>query len=306
MRVLEFYETYYRPLRLMGRSWRTKELYEVIFRALDSHLGRAALMTDLTDGNLAALAEAMLASQRSPATVNKYLRHLKAFWRFAATMGQSEKLPLLRPLPLPKDSPDCLSFEELECLLEEASKEPGMVGRMPAKVFFPALPLFVFDTGIRKGAMMGLKCPALDIPHRVVRVAPELQKTRQGQLLGVSEQFCELIAPWHRPYDPNAFLFDWTYDGRSTGKSQTTWTWLNKRFKRIYQRAGIDTKGGIFHPIRRLCATMICKHVGLAEAKQQLGHKSEQVTIDHYINPSMLDGVTSYVDQLPRPRMKIA
>ncbi|QDU62130.1 site-specific tyrosine recombinase XerD [Planctomycetes bacterium Pan216] len=288
-----FFTQHYQPLRLTGRSWRTVEQYEVAISNFSAFLGRPATLDDLSDHAVARLAQWMLDRGRSTATANKTLRHLRALWRFARKRKLIASKPRFEPLAEYDRSPRAWTAEEVSRLLDACRQVEGDIGSVTARSFWPALVLFVFDTGIRKQATLNLSPVDVDLESRSVTIPAELQKNRREETHGFSSQTAEAIAAMGT--DDREFLFPWPHDRYR----RTTWTWLNRAFRDIVEAADLDASAGHFQRLRRTRATL-GEMVAPGSATLDLGHSRRSITLKHYIDRRQL-GRSPVVDRLPRP-----
>lgn len=70
-----FFESFYIPTRLVGRSKSNISQYEIQFRHFQRFLCHEPLLSDLTDETVSRFMGWFLDSGRAPATVNKARRH---------------------------------------------------------------------------------------------------------------------------------------------------------------------------------------------------------------------------------------
>lgn len=287
--LAEFYRDYYVPLRLIGASPKTVEQYEIALRHWKRFCGSLAL-SDIDDMALAAFVAA-LARSRSPATVAKTLRHVMSIVRLAA-----KRAGVVPPDPpavrVSRRIPEAFTIDQVEAILAECRREPGSLAALPASRWWPALVLFVFDTGCRVGAALASVADDLAIGERSVLLRAETQKQRADQWHTLSDQAIAAIAALYPR--PGSLVFPWPY-GRGV---------IYKRFRRILDRAGVPAgreRGGLFHKLRKTTASYV--HANGGDATYQLGHSSRQVT-ERYLDPRIARNGQA-IDVLPRPEMPI-
>ena len=295
MRLLDFFSEYYEPLRLLGRSPETGKQYRLAIVNFCGYLGRSPVLSDLLDRELAKLAGWLLSRGRSAATVNKTLRHLRALWRFAHAERFVESLPRTSNVPEPKRVPVAWTVDEIGRLLRGCDGESGKIGPLPARRFWRALILFTYDTGVRKNATLHLTPVHVELTRRTALIPAELQKQRTDQIVRYSAECAKILSEILSVAPDRRWLFPWPYD-RFAGR---TWCALDRRFKRICKRAGLDTMHGLFHRLRRSRATY-GELVAPGSATRDLGHSARWLTERHYIDPRLLPP-SDVVDRLPRP-----
>lgn len=297
MMLTDLFRQQYVPLRLLGRSPRTLQYYTWSIRAFGTFLGHPATLDDLTDENLAGFAQSFLARERSPATANANLRPLKVLWNFArkrrllATVSELSKVPEYGRVPR------AWTVEEIGAMLKSARLERGTIGHVAAAVFWVALLLAFFDTGVRKSAL--LKCRPRDFcpVRRLLWVRAENQKQRREQVFALSDQTCAAICNLDPP-GTDCHLREWLFPWDKDRWSKTHWPALDRAFKRILRRAKLEDAGKFFHKFRASHASYVELAIPGA-AQHVLGHSSPEVT-RRYLDPIIVSQ-SRLVDRLPRP-----
>ena len=289
-----FYETFYRPLKQMGFSHLTAQAYQEAIHLYSEFLGRRALLSDLEDRSMSDWSRRRLQQGKSPATVNKHQRHLLALWRFAATYPS---LGITSPhVGMAKEytrHPRAWTIEEIRKLLSSASEEKGIVGDMDAGVFWKSLVLTLYDTGARKSVVLRLAPRHVDLSGCTILLPAELQKGGKEQTVSIDPATAVLLAKHWNP--GRQFAWPWPHDRYP----RSTWTCLNRHFRRIVERSGIprDTRD-LFHRIRKTHASY-AEAIRPGSASASLGHSSSKVTKRHYLDPRIVGGPGAV--ELPRP-----
>lgn len=290
MRLLDFFESLYRPLRLVGCSEKTTEQY----RLAVARIGNPDLDT-LNDVLLGTFAESRLAAGRSASTVNKELRHVKALWRFAVRRKLITDQPDFRAIPEPHRVPRGWTVTEVSAMLESARQEHGMVGGIPAGVFWRAFILTLWDTGCRKGALLKARPDDFSPTRMLLWIRAENQKRRNEQVFPLSRQTVEALAAMTVHCQPDRQrLFPWQRDGFKGSQYRS----LNRHFRRILKRAGLPTTGKYFHRFRASRASY-GELTAAGSAQSVLGH-ADVATTRKYLDPLILCE-SRLVDRLPRP-----
>jgi integrase len=230
---------------------------------------------------------------RSPATCNKLRSYLRALLHFAQRQHllSFDWLDDISRMPSPRRVPRAFLLCELEAMLEACRGLAGAVMQeIPAGLFWEALLLTLYDTGLRVSACLAIQRADVDMDAGWVLVHGETQKQRADQLLGLSEQTVEALRRIWSP--PRELLFPWTF-------SRTA---LRRRLLSILKRAGVAhgmAAGGrgLWQRFRRLTASELQAHG--ANPTAVLGHSSPLVT-RAYLDPRIC-GTTRAVDCLPRP-----
>lgn len=260
---------YCQTYRQLQEFWRNKKP--------DERLVRNLTLADFADEDLIAQ---FLHSRCNAAigTRNKDLRHIRLLWNFAEELGES--LGKLR-LKLEKEhlrEPECWSPEELTAVIDSAASEPGYVGDVPARCWWPALILTDYATGARINAMMNTRSDSLDLSGGRLKLSADVQKQK-------ADQWCQLIPEAVaalaaiRP-ERNVRIFDdWPHDRTEYARERGSWRTLSRRYKQILKRAGLSNgRLDMFHKIRKTFGTEITRAAGIATAQTLLGHSTPKVT----------------------------
>jgi integrase len=276
MQIDEFFATYYQPIRLLGRSPRTTELYQASIRNLSKYLGRPAELTDLRDEIIGRYIQHLVEIGRRPAGCNKELAQLTAIWRLAARKRMVEEWPEIRRLPEPEVLPVAWTMEELWRLRISCNYVPGDYNGVPANRWWLALHAVLWSTGERITAAMRLLWG--DICGDVIQFRAENRKGGTNpNAVTVPVYVVESLELIRQP--DRCEIFRWPY----------TETYLYRTYHGILERAELDTSArSKFHRIRRSHAT----HLKLAggDPTSSLKHSDPATTL-------------RYIDyrQLPRP-----
>jgi integrase len=289
--IREFFRSQYEVLKLAAATPGTIENYITALNHLrDFRGGRDPLLQELDEEMVAAAMGKLLKDGRSPATANSFRRHIMAIWRYAKKRGFVADIPEVLPFKQPKRLPRAKLIAEIGRILQAAAREPGTIGEIPARWWWTALVLVIYDTGLRISAVMAMRWENYDAVAGTVLAPWYTQKQDADQLLPLSPQSVEALEHV-RGGDP--LLFPWPYDhwGRQ-------WPTLNRHFRLILQRAGLpSTRKDLFHALRRSTASYI--KAGGGDATWQLGHSSQQTT-KVYLDPRIVKPPRQ-VDLLPRP-----
>lgn len=281
----DFWESHYRPLRLLGTRTATIEQHKIAMRHWSAFAGPAPL--DLIDRAALARFAAHLLQFDRPATVNKTLRHLLAVLRLAEEESVIAACPRWQRLKEPRRVPLAFTVAEFSAVLSEAVHQPGTIAGLPAGTWWGSLLRAAWYSGARIGALLAVTRAdvLVDVPGFYVRA--EAQKQHADQFFQVDES---TAASFRSLWEPARPLF---------------WPWpflrgcLLKRFRRIIEAAGVPAeKGtGLFHRIRRSTASYIKKAGG--DATAQLGHSTPTVTA-RYFDPRIV-GTLNAAALMPRP-----
>lgn len=286
--VDEFYRNYYCPLRLRGRSSRTKDLYERTVKLFTEYLSRPATLADFSDDT----ANRFLAwfSDRgcSPYTVNKERDNLLAVWRFAARKGFVSQWPDVPPEVEPARIPLAWTEAELSKLFGAIRRQCGRIGDVPASDFWNALHMVAWDSGERISAMMDLRGEWLDLAGGWLVVPAAIRKGRTADML--FKLAPDTVAAL-RKLSPRSGVpvFYWPY-GR---------TYLWKKYERVLEDAKLPVNNkSKFHRMRKSVASHYEAAGG--DATKLLGHSARKVTLA-YLDPRIV-GEKHAADLLFRPK----
>lgn len=286
MRLRELFENLYRPQKLIGRASSTLIQYR--------HAIQAAGNPDLSDVSDATFAEFMqqrLDEGLSRPSVNKERRHLMALFNFAVKRSLLPRKPDVPAVAEYHRIPRAWTVAEIGSMIDAARVERRQIGPVLAPDFWAAFLLTLYDTGVRKSALLKAKPGDCDHKRRFIWIRAENQKRGDERILPFSEQTAAALAKIAGPWE---WLFPWPHDRyRNTG-----WKTLNEHFRRILERAGLGTTGHYFHKFRASQATYT-EMMTPGSAQYVLGHCSARVTAK-YLDPLIL-AESRLVDRLPRP-----
>ena len=292
----DLFERYYCGQRQLSPG--SMLLYRTALNHLRRVCGRDPALDELSARMLLDLASNM--GDASPATINKTLRHVLAVWRWAWEEGFCQMAPPpMRKVKRkePKRIPRAWDTSQLATLLAAAERLRGFVVRTPARLWWRALVLFLYDTGLRIDAAMQLSVSSIEWERQTVFVPAEIQKQAADQLLGLSAETLAALRAIEREtplfVDPDERLFPWPFDRRPG-----VWRTLTRHFRRLLLAAGLPaSRRDLFHKLRRTNASYI--HAAGGNPTEQLGHSSAGVT-RRYLDPAIARRERQ-VDLLPRP-----
>lgn len=296
--VRQFFTQYYLPDQLIEKSQATKSLYVTILNRLETYANRDIFLSELTDSTIASCMAWTLANGGSPATANQTRAHLLAICRYAIKKKKIRKRePDVRKLTELKRKPRAWRLKEFTRILDAARKAEGVVvdpktGRgIRAGLWWPALLLTLYDSGLRISATMALEWRDLDWDEGAIWVRPEIQKQGAEQYLDLSAETLEALKAIREP--ARVLIFCWPFD-----HSGPQWPVLNKRYREILVAAGMPTgRRDLFHKVRRTNASYLKANGG--DPTERLGHSTHKVT-DRYLDPSICRKARQ-ADLLPRP-----
>jgi integrase len=282
MLLTELFDGFYRPLRLRGRSANTTRLYGCTIRAFGRWLQYEPTVDDLSDLTLSRYLDHR-ASIRSPYTAEKERTQLCSLWRFAADRGIVTTRPEVPPAPLPDRIPRAWTLGELGAIHRAAAATRGVVGRVPASVWYPALVSVLWETAERIGAV--LACRPWDFDGASLHVRAEYRKgSKRDRLYRLSSRTAGLVTQARG----ERFLLEWPLSR----------TLLWKRYADVVARAGLGRGRHLsFHALRRSSASHYAALGG--DPVQLLDHSSPRITHRWYLDRRLTDRGPAPCDLLP-------
>ena len=273
MTIYEYFRESYDPARLVGRAPETRAQYVTCCLAWASW-PETVEIDQVTSAKFGSFLGYCLAQKKAPATVNKYRRHLLAIFRHAHRQGVLPRVPEVPTVPEPGRLPEAWTVADVERILSEARREEGMIGNVPAWLWWPSLLRCLYDTGSRISALLQTRPQDLSMADRWIVIRGDVTKTKRPEFHSLSDGTIAAIAPIYSVDAEHIWPWPWTPKR------------IYPRFRRILQRAGVRygrDRGGLFHKMRKTSASLIAANGG--DPQQHLGHGSASVTWDHYVDP---------------------
>lgn len=270
------------------------------FREVHPDANRSVELGDLSAELISGGAGWLVKKGRQPATANRFIRHVAALWRFAA---QDESVHhIIKPVTKlrkhkePKRVPEAWAPDQFNSMVEVAGRLDGMVGEVPASIFWPCLLLTCYWTGVRISALMSLRVADVDLENCTIKFTAETQKHFADQVFYIPQDLVDLIKQLNPASRGHDLLFgDWPKDRTGVWG----WKYLNQEFGRIAKKAGLATGWRYkWHMVRRTVATQVCAAAGKSAAQSLLGHASASTTV-RYLDPRFLKRVNP-VDLIPK------
>lgn len=287
MTLQQFFDGFYKPLKLRGKSENTFRLYACTIRSFAKFLGRTPMLDDIADEITLARYMDHRQATVSPYSAEKERSQLMAMARLANDRRMIPALPACDPSPLPDRVPVSWSEDELRRLFRAATSTPGHVGLVPAGEFFPTLITVCFETTERIGALLDIE------PHHYTRpfltVPGEIRKGgRRARVYELSDNACQMV---ERLVTVNKErIFAW--------KLARTYLW--DKVRGILTRANLGGKRVAFQQVRRSAISHMAKATNDATAVAFAGHAQAATTRKWYIDPRYVNRGPKPADMLPR------
>lgn len=288
MTLQRFFDDYYRPLRLRGRSHNTSRLYGCTIRTFGKFLERTPQLEDIADEMTLARFMDWRQSTRSPYSAEKERSQLMAMARLANERRMIPALPACQPGVLPDRPASAWTEDELQRLFAAAASTPGYVGRVPAGEYWAALVMTCYETTERIGAM--LEVEPRHLRGSFLEVPGEIRKGgRRARVYELSDGLCDRlkrIAKVNRDR-----IFAWPHP--------RTYLWDRLRDD-VMERAGLSGKRMAFQQVRRSSISHMARAAGDAAAIAFAGHVQPATTRKWYLDPRFVPRPQRPSDLLPR------
>ncbi len=260
---------------LTNLSSRTLDWYEGTLRRLLKDFPALRLsqlsLRDLRR-SLAALAE-----DRSPATVNGYVRALKSFlnWCIDEELEVGVNLRRLRQMKTERKLPPALSSDQIRALLEQPNGD--WIGQRDK-----AMITLMLDTGIRVTECLSAQVTDVDVGGGLLMIRAGSSKSRRDRTVALSLPMRLELRRWLRRRTTVSRRNEWQrvgwlFPNRSGGQlSRST---VYQRVKGYGEAAGIRGIRVSPHTLRSTFATEFCRAGGsLVHLQTALGHSSLEMS----------------------------
>ena len=211
----------------------------------------------------------------SRASVNIYLRSLKAFGRWCVEMEllqERNAFSTIKQLKVDEKEIEFLTREQFQSILDF---EPR---KMLKNIY-----IFATLTGLRLSTILSIKWKQIDIDNRLIiieNIDTFKTKTGKNQIIPLHPLLIEILT---NNKTNGEYVFCKT---SSLIPSPLTADYVSHCFKRSIRKAGLDDKFH-FHSLRKTYGTWLLKSgASIYEVSKLLGHSSVVVTTMHYASLS--------------------
>ena len=223
-------------------------------------------------------------------TVARHLYALRSFWRYLTKVGIVDDDPL-GEVSVPRRTrslPKYLGPEELQQILDASQ------GNRTARCAFRnyAMMAMMIFTGMRRGELINLRLPDVSLREKVIRVRGKGSKQR---IIPLVDEVVQAVADWleFRPANcAHDYLFT-TFHGNRIYPTSMQRIWRD-----ILEKSGIEASGVTLHTLRHSCATLLLQsgQCSLVEIQQILGHSRLDTTAVylHFSDGGLRDAVHAH------------
>lgn len=275
VKLIDFFETEYRPRRLFGKSQNSVRLYRLSIEALEKYLERPALLTDLTNATIIGLMQARLDGRfrgKSRGTANKDRCQLLAIWRLACRDGLLQTWPEVPQLIEPERTPKAWTRDDLDALFKAIDRLREDIGGVPASLWWRSIVMLALDTGERIGGMFDAEWSWLE--GQWLHIPAEARKGgRRDRKYWLSATTCGLLNRIRQCRADEARIFVWPFHRN----------YLWRRYEAILAAARLPHgREDKFHRLRKTTASVL--HSKGINAQEALDHQHRRTT-RRYIDP---------------------
>lgn len=275
----QFCEQLYFPLNLRCRSDHTRYQYIRALRLFGEFLGHDPTLDDLHDDRLTLWMSQLLRLGMAPVTVRETAGRVSALWTWLAKRELLQRFPTFTKPQVPETLPVALTENQIRALFRSASKERGIIGGVPADLWWTSFLAFVWTTAERKSAALAVRVAWIDFNSGCCTIPPDVRKG--GRKWAVYKLWPETVALLAEcleaaPRREQMWPYDFCHESYYT------------RYNRILRDAGI--------PVNRRTKThaLRCSHATYLEMRggdpsKQLGHSDPGTTRRFYLDPKFTD-----------------
>lgn len=278
MRLDDLLMAVYLPRRLPDAKPDTIRNYRWCFGRFATFLGHEPRVGDLTEESIGAFLRSMNDGRHAPATVNRCLYCLLGLAKVAFRKRLLPEEPILRPLREFRHVPTAWTALEMRRLIDATDRFRPLrrISGVNARAWWRAFLVVAYATGARRSAMLGLVWSDVDFAAGSIRLRAETAKTRAEQVVFVCRECVAALRLILQPARKLVFPDD---------RHQVA---FYKDWDRLLRWAGLP--GGRWNKTQRIRRTAATHAESIASGAGQslLGHSSQEMTTQHYLDPSQL------------------
>jgi len=211
--------------------------------------------------------KATRAESVAPTSVNIELRALSACFNTAVRWKYLAENPFsgMKKLPVPEKVPSYIKKEQFEILIRNSK------GWLKEVIIFAVL------TGLRRGEILNLRYPDVDLEKRLIYVVSNQSfQTKHGKrrVVPMNELLQSFLSEKMKGnIDSSGYIFTLTNSDKPIEGNLAS-----KRFRELVRKVGLDSSIH-FHSLRHTFATWLVKAgVSIYEVQKLLGHSNVTVT----------------------------
>lgn len=266
----------YKRQNLRGCNPNTAAKYASAIKYLEDFIGRTAKIADLNRDVIVDYLWSLKASRDIvERSVNGYRSKLLALWNFCCKNGWKKQWPDVSKWREPRYIPNAWNRAQIRKIFKSIDQETGTIGGVPARKWFRALWLFIWDGGERRNAALSPLWEDVDLKQGVVVVRYQHRKWKTRDLL-----------IWLRKETIQAFREIQLPRRERVFEHERTQQTIVSRYKKILKRAGLPfSSKWLFQCIRRSHASHLEACGG--DATVSLDHSDRKMTLEFYIDPTI-------------------
>lgn len=262
--------------KLRGGNYASAQRYHATIDETEFLLDRPALISDLTNETIEAVAWQVKENGRAANTANGYRKALVALANFAFKCGILKTAPDVPKLVVPRKAPIGWTRKQLAILWDACKRQTGTIGPVPAADWLVALHNVLWDTGERITGALSARWQRLDSESRFLTIEAQYRKGKTEDLTKrLSPATMVSLEKIRLPERELIFEMHFSY-------SALIW-----RYKRMLKSCGLPhTREYKFHAIRRTSSSFL--KVAGGNPTDFLLHSDPSVT-RAYMVPEIVD-----------------
>lgn len=269
--------------KYLDRKGRNASVYHVRRRLeIIKELWPDLPLNQYAPAHIRALEKELFARKLAPATVNRYMEHLRNLWNCAIEDREAIENPIRTYEPFAEDGARrALTDDELGRILDEARRLQGAPKNKAQAVIYDMI-LLSLATGMRLGSILTLRKEYIQGDVLIVPITKTKGKRRgvskgtPAKTIALSPLAQEIIKrQGQRSKDEYVFALTWRHPNI-----------VSRTIQLIRDETGIHDFS--FHSFRHTASTFVSEHSSLAAAKSVLGHADLKTTL-RYTHPGLTE-----------------